>query len=98
MPQVTRRQVMGFGLVGGVAVAGAALPFRRSYALSLQPMDQGTQALYQNACGTTTHHEAALTALIEAARAREISVDEGALLRLLDGTPCPLCGCAITAG
>ena len=89
---------MDLGLVGGAALTGTAFPFGRSHALMVQPMDRGVQALYEEACQTRSHHDAALTALVEAARARDIAIDEGALRRLLDGTPCPLCGCTLTAG
>lgn len=98
MGKLSRRQLMDIGLIGGLGLAGSALPFGRSFGLTLQPMDQETEALYLDACGTGTRHAAVLDALVDAARARDISVDEAALRRLLEGSPCPLCGCALTVG
>ena len=98
MPGLSRRRLMDVGLLGGIGVAVSIMPAGRVSALSLQPMDQEVGTLYQSACTVDNRHAALADALVAAARARDVAVDEAALRRLLEGTTCPLCGCSLAAG
>ena len=98
MPGLSRRRLMDIGLIGSIGVAASIMPAGRASALSLQPMDQEVGTLYQSACTAGNRHAALADALIAAARARDVALDEDALRHLLEGTACPLCGCSLAAG
>ena len=98
MRGLSRRRLFDLGLLSGAGLAATALPAGRTVALSLQPMDPSVDAAYRDACAVDNRHAALADALIKTARARDVAIDEAALRRLLDQTPCPLCGCALSSG
>lgn len=97
MQRISRRRLMDLGL-GGAGAALSAVLTDRAFGLSVEPLAGEAEALYRQACRPESDHAAIVDALLAAARARDVAVDEPALRRLLAGTACPLCGCPLTVG
>ncbi len=92
---LSRRHLFATTALGGLGAILGIAAARPARALTMQPMDAETKALYLNACGNRdgTYHRELVAEVKQrlAGRASDAEIEAA-----IAATTCPVCGCPIT--